>query len=150
MRKTMLFLAVFGLAGLLWAADPFVGTWKENVAKSQAINPNKSQVVIFTAQENGLKLAADGVNADGTTFHVVWAAKFDNKDCPLTGFTNADTIAIKRIDANTFSELFKKAGKEVVSARLVVSKDGKMLTRTTKEKNANGKDVTNRHIFEKQ
>jgi hypothetical protein len=28
MRKAMLFLAVLGLAGPLWAGEPWVGTWK--------------------------------------------------------------------------------------------------------------------------
>jgi len=56
MRKTMLFLAVLGLAGSLWAADPFVGTWKLNLAKSKASNPNlmhKSETIRIVAQENG-------------------------------------------------------------------------------------------------
>jgi len=150
MRKAMLLLAVLGLAWTLWAAEPFAGTWKENVAKSHTSTPNKNQVVEFTAQENGLKLAADGIDADGKTFHVTYAAKFDGSDYPLTGFTGADTIAIKRIDANTFSELIKKAGEEVVSARLVVSKDGKTLTRTTKEKNAKGQNVSSTYVLEKQ
>jgi hypothetical protein len=35
MRKIMLFLAVFGLVGSLWAADPTMGTWKLNLAKSK-------------------------------------------------------------------------------------------------------------------
>ena len=34
MRKAMILLAVFGLVGLLWGADPLVGTWKLNIAKS--------------------------------------------------------------------------------------------------------------------
>ena len=154
MRKPILVVMtavlVLALATVAMAGDPFVGTWKENVAKSRAASPNKSQVVVFTAQENGLKLAADGVNADGTTFHVSWTAKFDAKDYPITGFTNADTIAITSINANTFSELFKEAGKKVVSARLIVSKDGKTLTRTTNGKNAKGEDVSNTYVFDKQ
>ena len=35
MRKAMLLLAVFGLMGTLWAADPSLGTWKLNLAKSK-------------------------------------------------------------------------------------------------------------------
>jgi hypothetical protein len=38
MRKAMLWIVVFGLVGTLWAADPFIGTWKRNVAKSTASN----------------------------------------------------------------------------------------------------------------
>ena len=35
MRKVMLFLIVFALAGSLWAADPIIGTWKLNISKSK-------------------------------------------------------------------------------------------------------------------
>jgi len=152
MRKAMLLLGVFGLVGALWAADPFAGTWKLNATKSQITSgpPPKTEIATFIAQENGLKLVVDGVGADGKAIHVGYAAKFDGKDYPLTGLADADTIAIKRIDANTFSELFKKAGKEVSSARLVSSKDGKTLTRTSKERNAKGEEVTNASVYEKQ
>ena len=152
MRKAMLLLAVFGLIGTLWAADPFVGTWKLNVAKSK-INPGpppKSEIATFAAQENGLKLAVDIVEADGKAVKVSYTAKFDGKDYSVSGVTGADTISIKRVDANTFSELFKQAGKEVGSATLVVSKDGKTLTRTSKEKNAKGQEVTNTAVYDKQ
>lgn len=35
MRKATLLLAILGLAGSLWAADPHVGTWKLNIAQSR-------------------------------------------------------------------------------------------------------------------
>jgi hypothetical protein len=38
----------------------------------------------------------------------------------------------------------------VESARLVVSKDGKTLMCTTKEKNAKGQDVSSTNVFDKQ
>lgn len=145
-------ILVLALATVAMAADPHVGTWKLNPAKSK-VNPGpppKSEMATFTAQDNGLRLVADGMDGEGKAFHVAYAAKFDGKDYPLTGFTDADTVAIKRNDANTFSELIKKAGKEVMSARLVASKDGKTLTRTTKEKNAKGQDVNNTYIYDKQ
>ena len=152
MRKAMLMLAVFGLAGMLWAADPHVGTWKLNVAMSKINSspPPKSEIATFTAQENGLKLVVDIVESDGKAVNVTYAAKFDGKDYSVSGITDADTIVIKRVDANTFSELFKKAGKEVGSASLVVSKDGKTLTRISKEKNAKGQEVTNTAVYDKQ
>ncbi len=151
MRKVMLFLTAFALAGSLWAADPFVGTWKLNLAQSKINSgpPPKSEVATFTAQENGLKLVVDVVQADGKPFHGEYAAKFDGKDYPLKGFTDADMIVINKIDAFTFYELFKKAGKEVYSARLVASKDGKTLTRISSTKNAKGQDVTDTSVYKK-
>jgi hypothetical protein len=132
------------------ADDPFVGTWKQNVAKSHSDAPDKSETVVFTAQENGLCLVSDGIAADGKTWHVTYAAKFDGKDYPLMGFTNADTIAIRRIDTNSFSEQIKNAGKEIITARLIVSRDGKTFTRTTEEKSAKGKAIRNTYVFEKK
>jgi len=56
MKKVMLLVAVFGLVGSLWAADPLIGTWKLNVAKSKfsadflafekAVAPKESTLVI--------------------------------------------------------------------------------------------------------
>ena len=156
MRKHILVvmtaIVVLALAAMALAGDPFVGTWKLNVAKSKFNSgpPEKNETATFTAQDNGLKLVADGMDGEGKALHAAWAAKFDGKDYPLTGVTDAHTIAIKRIDANTFSELFKKAGKEVMSTRLVVSKDGKIITHTTMQKNAKGQDVSDSFILEKQ
>jgi hypothetical protein len=152
MRRVMWSLAVLGLAASLFAADPFAGTWKLNVARSTIKSgpPPKSEISTFTAQDNGLKLAVNGVGADGKAFHVEYAATFDGKDYPLKGFTDADMIVINRVDAYTFYEQFKKAGKQVYSARLVVSKDGKTLTRTLNTKNAKGQDVTDTAVYKRQ
>jgi hypothetical protein len=157
MRKQSIAIAatiifILALATLAMAAEPFAGTWKLNVAKSQynSGRPDKSSTVTFAAQENGLKLVADGVDADGKTSHVTWNAKFDGKDYPVTGTEDVDTIAITRPDANSYSELFKKAGKEIASTRSVLSKDGKTITRTFKGKDAKGQEVVNIYIMEKQ
>jgi hypothetical protein len=48
MRKAMLLLAVFGLAGSLWAADPIIGTWKLNIAKSKfMLSPRRNKRIRF-------------------------------------------------------------------------------------------------------
>jgi hypothetical protein len=150
---TLITALLLALAVIAVAADnSFVGTWKMNLAKSK-INSGpapKREIVTFTAQDNGLKLVVDGIDSKGKAYHVVYAAKFDGKDYALTGFTDADTVAINRMDANTFYELFKKAGKQVVSARLVVSKAKKTLTRTTEEKNAKGQAVSDIDVYDKQ
>jgi hypothetical protein len=148
----MLFLAVFGCISLLWAADPHVGTWKANMAKSK-FNPGpppKSDRLTTTAQDNGIKAVEDFVEADGKAYHIEFAAKCDGKDYPVTGFPYMDTVAIRRIDANTFEGVAKKAGKEVLRIQEVFSKDGKTLTFTEKGKNAQGQDMNNTWVYDKQ
>jgi hypothetical protein len=86
MRKAMLCLAAFAVAGSLWAADPFVGTWELNVAKSQASDRrllHKSETIRIEARENGAIFTFDGVDAEGKSFHGAWSGKYDGKDYPM-------------------------------------------------------------------
>jgi hypothetical protein len=67
--------------------DPFVGTWNLNVGKCKINGPApKIETIIFTAQDNGLKLAVDGIDGEGKAYHVAYAVKFDGKGYLLTGF----------------------------------------------------------------
>ncbi len=149
MRKAMLLLAAFGLVELLWAADPFVGTWKLNTAKSK--NPAlKSQTFIIEPFDGGLRWTSENVGIDGKPAKGGWAGKYDGKDYPLTGGTDYDAIAATKLNANTFDSVLKKGGKEVGAGHGVVSENGKTLTLTAKYKNAQGKAVSEIEVYEKQ
>jgi hypothetical protein len=143
----MIFALILTLATVALAADPYVGTWKLNVAKSNANPPPKSQTLKITAQDNGFKWSFDTVEADGKATNGVWSGKYDGKDYSLTANTDFDAVATKKINANTLDSVMKKGGKVVGTGRSVVSKDGKTLTLTTKLKNAQGQDVS---VYDKQ
>ncbi len=150
MRKAMLLVAVFGLAGIAWAADPFVGTWKMNAAKSKfSYAAPKSFTVTFTAQENGVKVVQDMVEADGKTIHRSFALKYDGKEYPVTA-PDQDAISVKKPDANTAEYVGKKNGKEVWSGRAVVSKDGKSIMDIGGGKDEKGQAFTYSYFLEKQ
>src|SRR5438552_1687634 len=92
-------------------ADPRIGTWKLNVAKSQ-FNPgppNQSLTVKVEASGQGEKVATEGVNADGTRAATQYTANFDGKDYPLTGSPLSDTVSLNRVDARTTDRTDKKA-----------------------------------------
>ena len=156
MRKHLLVITVtiifvLALATVALAADPYVGTWKMNAAKSK-FNPGppfKNDTLRFTAQDNGIKLMEDFVEADGKTYHVELAAKYDGKDYPVAGDPVIDTVAMKKADANTFDGVLKKAGKEMFRFQEVFSKDGKTLILTEKGKNSQGQ-INNTKVFDKQ
>jgi hypothetical protein len=152
MRKAMLLLALFGLVGTLWAADPFVGTWKLNVAKSKASDPSqmpKNEIAKFVAQENGLKYVFDGADVRGK-YHLAWSGKYDGKDYPLAGAFWADTSALKKVDTNTVVFVDKKAGKEAMTWHMTVSKDGKTQTVVGKGKDEKGQELTFNLVYDKQ
>jgi len=149
---TALLLVVFVLAVPAVAADQHSGTWKMNPDKSK-YSPGpapKSNTVKVEADEMGIKLDAEGTGADGSLTHVQYDAKFDGKDYPITGVPNADTVSVKRIDANTIESTLKKGGQVVMTVTSRVSKDGKTRTSTFKGKDAQGRDVNNVVVLDKQ
>ena len=61
-----------------------------------------------------------------------------------------DALSLKRIDASTVEFTQKKAGKVVATGTRVISKDGKVMTITTKGTNAKGQAVNDVQVFEKR
>jgi hypothetical protein len=151
MRKAMLLLAVFGLVGLAWAADPFIGTWKMNLAKSkQTGQPLKSFTHTNEAQGDGFKVVQDLVGSEGKATHRGWSGKYDGKDCMITGDPSADTISLTKPNPNTIKYVFKKNGKEVDSGKAVISKEGKTITDVGGGKDEKGQAFTYTIVMEKQ
>ena len=149
---TALLLVVLVLAITPAAADQHSGTWNMNPDKSK-YSPGpapKSSTAKIESDENGIKVNVEGTNADGSALHVQYDAKFDGKDYPITGVPNADTISVKRIDANTIQSTSKKGGQVTMTVTSTVSKDGKTRTSTFKGKDAQGQDVNNVVVSDKQ
>ena len=82
-----------------------------------------------------------GKNADGSPISHGFTVKFDGKDYPAAGTMpgGADSISIKKVDANHYEATLKKAGKEVSASKLEISKDGKVATLTSKGVSADSK-----------
>jgi hypothetical protein len=161
------------------AADPAIGTWELNLAKSR-YEPGpapKSQtrtyevpVAITTLRVSGMdsegrativdypvprasgvvKMSAKGVGADGKPTLMEYTAAYDGKDYVFAGNPNADTISLKRIDDFTVEATTKRAGKVVTTGTRVISKDGKVMTITSKGSNAAGQTVSNTLVFDKR
>ena len=149
----MLLPAVLGLACALWAADPFIGTWKLNVAKSK-YNPGpapRSATLKIEGQDNGYRMVLDGVGAKGETMHFETAFKFDGRDyrVKMSGAPSGITVVAKRINAYTFETTGKQGGNVTGTSRNVVSGEGNMQTLTSKEKTAKGLDA-NTIVYDRQ
>src|SRR5262249_31501895 len=149
----LVLISVLALTAVVFAADNNVGTWKLNLAKSK-YSPGpapKSQTLKIEAWgEDGVKYTADGVGADGKPTHAEFQAKYDGKDYAFKGNPDADTLAYKRIDANTLEATLKMKGKPIITAKAMVSKDGKTRTVTQMGKNAQGQTIDITSVYEKQ
>lgn len=132
------------------AAENWVGSWKLNPAKTkQGAAPTvRAQTLRFESTAAGIKLTADGTSADGKPMHTEYTAKFDGKDVPWTGNPSADTACPKRIDDNSYENVWKKDGKATVNAKVVVSADGKTLTIT--QSPADGKGAPSVAVYDRQ
>ena len=66
-----------------FAADPQMGTWKLNEAKSK-ITPGTARFtnVTFKDMLGNIKVTGDGTDAKGKPSHVEWSGKFDGKIIP--------------------------------------------------------------------
>lgn len=144
--------ALTALTAAAQTADPRVGTWNLNVAKSK-YNPGpapKSQVLTIEAAGKGEKVRSETVTATGDKTIVEYSGEFDGKPRPLKGSQTADTVTLTRIDTHTTERVDAKAGKTVTIYRRAVSKDGKTMTVTIKGMDASGKAADNVVVFEKK
>jgi hypothetical protein len=151
--RTILFTVVFCFAGLVasFAADPNVGNWKLNDAKSKIpAGAPKNTTVVYTADGDNLKAVVDGVDGAGKPTHNEWTGKTDGKDYPVTGDPNADTRALKKVGDRKYELTNKKGGKPVVTGNVVIAADGKSRTLTTNSKDAKGKAVKSVAVYDKQ
>jgi hypothetical protein len=134
--------------------DPWIGTWKANLAKS-TFSPGPKPTVAATVKmepaAGGFKTTIDGANPQGQPTHTETVGAFDGKDNPVKGapVPNA-TTAYKRIDSRTFEAIGKVDGKPTVTTRVVISADGKTLTATQTGKDPQGQSINNVIVADKQ
>lgn len=138
-------------AAAAYAADPFTGTWKLNEAKSKIpTGATKNTTVVYESVGDSVKVTIDGVDKDGKATHNEWTGKYDGKDYPVTGNPAEDSRAITKIDEHTLAGSIKKDGKVTITARIVVSADGKTRTVTTHSTDAKGNKLTAVSVYDKQ
>lgn len=151
---TVLLIVLCAASGhMLAQMDPRGGTWHLNLAKS-TFDPGpapKSQTRVYEMAHDMLKATTTSVQMDGSKSVSAYGARFDGKDYPATGSPVYDTIALTRVDANTFDAALKRSGKVVQTARNVVSADGKSMTVTVSGADAaTGRKFTTVMVFDKQ
>jgi hypothetical protein len=132
--------------------NPDVGVWRLNVAKSKYVpgpGPrSQTRTVVPLPDGKGVKVTIEGVSGSGKTINYNYVTNYDGADSPLTGVgfpSDANTIAVKRISANSTTQTDKKDGQVILQVTRVVSKDGKVETIHGK-----GKGITNLVVYEKQ
>jgi hypothetical protein len=144
----VLFLAAVAVG---YAANPNMGTWKLNDAKSKfPARATRNATVIYTAEGDKIKVTTDGTSGDGKPVQTEWVGNFDGKDYPLTGDPNADSRCYKKISERVMELTNKKDGKPVTTGRITISADGKSRTLKVTTTGADGKKMTYTAMYDKQ
>ena len=148
-------LVAFSSAAQAQSPDPWMGTWKVNLAKS-TYSPGPKPTVAGTVKMEstpggGMKTTIDGTNPQGQPTHTETTGTFDGKDNPVNGApAPKTTTAYKRVNARTFEAMGKVDGKPTVTTRVAISADGKTLTATQNGQTAQGETVKNVIVADRQ
>lgn len=148
---SLILLGAMFVAGSAYAADPIVGTWTLNVAKSK-FNPGpapKAGTRVYTESAGLYTLDQKITGADGkeVPFQVQYR---DGQDVPLTGANGIDSIHATKVSANTWNFSIKSGGKEVGHVHRTVSADGKVLTVHNTGKQPSGVTSDDTLVFDKK
>jgi hypothetical protein len=135
MRTTRIAVAMLSFSFTLLAADPFVGTWKLNVAKSTLKGSNadiaSASMTISPLGPNAFRTTQDELLKSGEKRHVEINRTYDGKEHPATGvgFKKEGASEIdQRVNESTRKITIMRDGKVTGGFTSTVSPDGKMMT----------------------
>lgn len=135
------------------AADPFVGKYKLNTAKSATTGGQTPPEMTLTISEDGgnLLITTSAKAADGSPI------PSDVLTVPKAGGTvqapkgaSYDSTKVSRPDANTIDVVAMQNGKERTKVKFALSRDGKTLTRSFTSTNAQGHPVNGTSVMERE
>jgi hypothetical protein len=146
MKKVILLLAVFSLAGTLWAADAFVGAWKFDIAKSKLKPDTAGKVVkesILVIGEKGTARESYGKDAytDGSSTTTKWTVPQQGGIVKIQQgeVAKGEMYIVTRISGGEDYWTKLQDGKQVEEGHWTVSSDGKTIRGTGTGTDARGK-----------
>jgi hypothetical protein len=138
------------------AADPNVGTWKLNLAKSKmpptTQSPVKQEIQVVTEVGDEMRVVVTGARTDGSTY----GNKHSNpknggivtyqENAPAAAITYVYTLVAP---GNAYVTVLRE-GKQVTLVHGVISKDGKTNTFTIKGTDTKGNPFAASLVWDKQ
>jgi hypothetical protein len=119
-------------------ASQWFGTWRVDLARSTypGVPPFKKMTLRIERWEDDVKVTYDVIRSRGGITHLEWTGKFDGRDYPVQGVDDVVTNAYRRIDDRSYDVIQKVDGVVSLTARMIVSDDGKRLTTVTSNSTA--------------
>ena len=157
MRKALLLFAFLGLAGSLWAADPIIGTWKLNIAKSTPRTAPRSPLpkewteVYREIEGDQIEATFTWIHTDGSSSLLkgIWPAQGGTMKV-LQGGNPALSYVQTLIEPGNWYRTALRDGKQVGFIHKTFSKDGKTMRQTHKGVDAQGRPYEDLRVYDKQ
>jgi len=151
-------LVVIASSFALYAADPFVGVWELNVAKSSAEGRQLPQRVreTITEYESGLRIRREMVSGDGKVTDQTLYYVFDGKKHPVElGIDAKHTHHTMQFERKGPRAIERKVdhdhGKVISTYQHTLSPDGKAITvRSFSSDDGTGRKYNATLVFEKR
>lgn len=153
MRYAKLAIPFIGFVLVALAADPIVGTWKLDPARSKCKTGavNKDLTLVITESGGDLDSDATGTTADGNAYSNHFTAPAKGGTGKIVSSPSPyDGVSARRSSATRRVTTFSKGGKVVYTVTTTISGDGKTLTAAAKGTNAAGKQVDCTNVMDKQ
>jgi hypothetical protein len=157
MRKLWCPLAVFLLAGSLFAADssPFVGAWILNLAKSKyggPMQPPKNEAILILEQGDQRVDTAKGVRADGSPISIQNTFTNTGGEVKSLGFPAGTFVVVakRRADSRTTDWTITLPSRMRLTEHDVVSEDGKTMTSTLKGTDGQSQPFVSVIVYDRQ
>lgn len=131
--RVLIASCLFALASLAEAAapaDPLIGTWVLDPAKS-TFKPGpamKSQTRVFSALPEGTHMTVNVVPAEGAPYKGESNYRLDGRDYPITGVPGMDSIALAVAGDLKIVGTAKLKGEQVARFNFTVSPDKRTMT----------------------
>jgi hypothetical protein len=156
MKLVVVFAAAVVIAAvatgiLLAQSNPFVGTWKLNLAKSKDPGAFPKEETLSVQVVGGQRqVTIKGTSMNGLPISFQYEVPDKGGLGKVLAGGPYDAVAGKLIDANTREVSYMMRGKGVLQLRSAVSKDGRTMSLTVEGTDDRGKTFTGLAVFDKQ
>lgn len=152
MKKLMAIALVGAIfaAGSAFAADPVIGTWKLDVAKSKFSPGPAPKALTRVYTESGGTYTLESTSTDAAGKDTTTKVQYRNGEEDKVSSPGVEVVLAKKTDERTWDFDFKSKGKVVGHVHRVVSEGGKTLSVHNTGMQLDGASADDRMVFEKQ
>ena len=131
MAIAVMFSPMTALVAAQSAANPLVGRWELNVARTHyggGAEPRVRESLICRAAGVATTCTTTSLRPDGRTVVGTFTARDDGTPAPVQGVQEMDELSLTRIDSAIVDATFKYRGQPVFAYRAVRASNGRSLT----------------------